>query len=80
MERKEEGKLCRSATEFRWIRPAVFILGGAAVGLAYYFLIGCTTGSCPITASPIRSMLYMGLVGWLLSGIFRKEGHSKCNM
>lgn len=51
----------------KWLRPALFILGGALVGLAYYALVGCSTGACAITASPLRSMVYMGLVGWLLS-------------
>ena len=57
----------------KWIRPVLFTLGGALAGLAYYRLIGCASGSCPITSSPVGSMLYMGLVGWLISGIFGKE-------
>lgn len=55
----------------KWLRPALFILGGALVGLAYYALVGCSTGTCAITASPLRSMAYMGLVGWLLSAALR---------
>lgn len=54
----------------KWLRPALFILGGALVGLGYYFLVGCSTGSCIITSSPFISMAYMALVGWLLSGTF----------
>ena len=54
----------------KWLRPALFILGGALVGLAYYALVGCSTGACAITSSPLRSMVYMGLIGWLLSGVF----------
>lgn len=54
----------------RWLRPALFILGGALVGLGYYALVGCSTGSCAITSSPFTSMAYMALVGWLLSGAF----------
>ena len=52
-----------------WLRPLLFTLAGAAVGLAYYALVGCSTGTCMITASPFASMAYMGLMGWLLSGI-----------
>ena len=63
----------------KWIRPALFTLGGALAGLAYYQWIGCASGSCVITSSPVGSMLYMGLIGWLLSGLFRKE-RDKCNM
>lgn len=53
-----------------WLRPALFILGGGLVGLAYYYLAGCSTGTCVITSSPFSSMVYMGLIGWLLSGAF----------
>ena len=63
----------------RKLRCVLFILGGALAGLAYYYLIGCATGSCPITANPITTMLYTGLVGWLLSGIFKKESDCGCN-
>ena len=52
----------------KWLRPALFTLGGALSGLAYYSAVGCSTGSCVITSSPLTSMAYMGLVGWLLSG------------
>lgn len=54
----------------KWLRPALFTLGGALVGLGYYYLVGCSTGSCAITSSPVNSMLYMGVIGWLLSGAF----------
>lgn len=61
----------------KWIRPALFTLGGALAGLAYYQWIGCASGSCVITSSPVGSMLYMGLIGWLLSGLFRKINYKK---
>ena len=61
------------------LRPSLFALGGMAVGLAYYFLVGCSTGSCAITSNPVRSMLYMGLIGLLLSGIFGKRSENQCN-
>ena len=63
----------------KWIRPALFTLGGALAGLANYYFIGCASGSCPITSSPFGSLLYMGLIGWLISGIFSRECGS-CKM
>ena len=54
----------------QWRRPVLFALGGALVGLAYYKLVGCSTGTCVITSSPFTSMAYMALVGWLVSGVF----------
>ena len=53
-----------------WLIPLLFTVGGALVGIAYYYFVECATGSCAITSNPINSMLYMGLMGWLLSGVF----------
>lgn len=64
----------------QWIRPALFTLGGAAAGLAYYYLVGCSTGSCIITSNPISSMAYMAFIGWLLSGIFTKGCSGECSI
>lgn len=64
----------------KWLRPTLFTLGGGLAGLAYYYFVGCSTGSCPITSNPITSMLYLGLVGWLLSGLFEKECGDGCSM
>ena len=63
---KEAGK--------RWLRPVLFALGGALAGLGYYALVGCSTGSCAITSSPVNSMVYMAVVGWLLSLSFGGKG------
>ena len=54
----------------KWIRPTLFILGGVFVGFAYYYFVGCNTGNCAITSNPVNSMIYMGVIGWLLSGVF----------
>lgn len=52
----------------KWRRAILFTAGGAAVGLVYYALAGCPTGSCAITANPWNTMVYTGLIGLLLSG------------
>ena len=49
----------------RWLRAALFFAGGALAGLAWYQFFGCN-GSCVISSSPLRSMLCLGVVGWLL--------------
>ena len=49
-----------------WMRGVIFACGGAVVGLVYYGLAGCQSG-CVIVSSPLASMGYMALVGWLLS-------------
>ena len=62
----------------RFVLPFLFAAGGAAAGFGYYYFFGCTTG-CPITSSPVRSMLYMSVVGWLLYNVFRKD-RTSCNI
>jgi len=64
----------------KWLRPLLFTLAGALLGLGYYYVVGCSTGSCPITSNPVNTMLYMGLIGWLLSGVFGKGCEGRCSM
>ena len=55
------------------LRPSLFVLAGALAGLGYYYLFGCS-GNCAITSHPWMTMVYMGVIGGLLSGIVgRKE-------
>ena len=63
----------------KWLRPVLFTLGGALTGFMYYTLVGCSTGSCAITSNPFTSMAYMGLMGWLLSGILGTGCKGTCN-
>lgn len=42
---------------------------GGLLGFGYQKLVGCTTGTCPLTATPWRTLLYgcvMGLI-WAFS-------------
>lgn len=52
----------------KWKRAILFTVGGALAGLAYYAFVGCSTGTCAITANPLNTMVYTGLIGLLLSG------------
>lgn len=47
------------------------ILGGV-LGFAYYFFIGCETGSCAITSKPFNSSIYGMIMGYLLFSMFDK--------
>jgi hypothetical protein len=58
----------------------LYILGalvGAVSGFFYWKLIGCSSGTCMITSSPIRSTLYFAMMGALFFGIFKKEKHAE---
>ena len=54
------------------LRYGLFILGGAAVGWLYYRFFGCN-GSCVITSSPVRSMLYLAVVGGLIGVVTERS-------
>lgn len=57
-------------------RNLLTIIGGgvgAIAGFLYWYLIGCKTGGCPITSSPINSTLYGILLGALIFSIFKKN-------
>jgi len=39
---------------------------GGLLGYLYYYYVGCSSGTCPITANPWYSTLYGTLIGGLL--------------
>lgn len=49
----------------------VFI--GALLGYAYYYFIGCNTGSCPITSNPYTTTAYGALIGAIWSFPTKKK-------
>jgi len=50
------------------------ILGGV-LGFGYYRLVGCSSGTCPITASPWTSTLFGAVLGSLL--VLSFPGHAQ---
>jgi hypothetical protein len=46
---------------------------GAIAGYAYYFYVGCASGTCAITSKPINSTLYGALMGGLVFNMFVKD-------
>lgn len=59
------------------IRKNILFLIGAAVGgiggYFYWLYIGCATGTCPITSSPVMSVIWGAVVGGLLLSMFQKK-------
>jgi Family of unknown function (DUF6132) len=51
----------------------VGVVLGAAAGYLYYHFVGCASGSCAITSSPVNSTLYGAVMGGLLLNIFRNK-------
>ena len=45
---------------------------GALGGYLYYYFVGCASGTCAITSSPVNSTLYGAVMGGLLANSFSK--------
>jgi Family of unknown function (DUF6132) len=43
---------------------------GAGLGFGWYKLVGCSTGTCPLTSNPVISTLYGMVVGALIASSF----------
>lgn len=56
----------------KYWKTLLFAAIGAGVGFAYWRFIGCSTGSCPITANWTSSTLMGGLIGLLAAPATRK--------
>lgn len=53
------------------LRLVIGSLVGGGLGFAYYKLVGCSTGACPLTSHPVISTIYGMVVGALLAGSLR---------
>jgi hypothetical protein len=51
----------------------VGVLFGLAAGYVYWHEVGCLSGSCPITSSPVNSSIYGAFMGGLVFNMFQKE-------
>lgn len=54
----------------------LYIIGaivGGITGFVYWKYVGCVSGTCKITSSPVNSTIYFATMGALLFGIFKKE-------
>ena len=40
---------------------------GGIIGFIYQKLIGCSTGTCPLTKTPLRSTIYWALLGVMIA-------------
>lgn len=61
----------------KFISQNVLTLLGAVIGgiggYLYYALVGCNSGTCSITSSPVNSTLYGLAMGGLLFSMFQKN-------
>jgi hypothetical protein len=64
-----------------FLKQNYLILIGVAVGTVagffYWQQIGCVSGTCAITSSPVNTTLYGALMGGLTANLFKKETPKK---
>lgn len=54
----------------QYIVTGIGVIVGLIAGYAYYYYVGCASGTCAITSKPLNSTLYGGLMGGLLFNMF----------
>ena len=59
-----------------WLTITGVIIGSAG-GFLYWSFIGCASGSCPITSSPLMSTIWGGIIGGLLFSMFKKNRQNR---
>ena len=61
----------------KYVLTILGALVGMVIGYLYWKNVGCATGACPITASPINSTLWGGAMGALLLNMFEPQSPKK---
>ena len=60
-----------------YLFTGIGVVFGLIAGYAYYYFVGCASGSCSITSKPLNSTLYGGLMGGLLFNMFATSPKKK---
>lgn len=58
-----------------WIILGAGLVIGAMIGYGYWYYIGCMSGSCSITSSPVNSTAYGAVLGVLTMNLFIPSKH-----
>ncbi len=53
------------------LRIILGVLIGGALGFVYQRVVGCSSGTCPLTSSPWITTIYGMVVGGLMAGSVR---------
>lgn len=54
----------------------VGVIVGAISGFLYYYFVGCASGTCGITSSPVNSTLYFAVLGGLIMNMIKPTDNS----
>jgi len=55
----------------------IMLIPGSIGGYMYWYFIGCTTGTCPITSNPYGSILYGIILGFVLGNLIDERRQKK---
>ncbi len=64
------------------IKNKLYVIGaavGALSGFLYWKYVGCLTGTCAITSSPVRSTIYFAVLGAIVFSLFKQETKNTTN-
>jgi hypothetical protein len=70
-------KLLAKIKPYLTIKLLVSTLVGLAGGYAYYYFIGCNSGTCAITSSPVNSLIWGGFMGLTFGWPTKKDLEKK---
>jgi hypothetical protein len=52
------------------LRILIGIIAGGGLGFGWHKLVGCSTGTCPLTSNPVISTIFGAVFGALLATSF----------
>jgi hypothetical protein len=52
------------------LRIIIGVILGGGLGFGWYKLVGCSTGTCPLTSNPVISAIFGAVFGALLATSF----------
>jgi hypothetical protein len=55
------------------------VIAGSILGYAYFYFVGCRTGTCPISSNPFVSTIYGAVLGAIVSFPSNKKNSSPVN-
>jgi Family of unknown function (DUF6132) len=53
------------------LKLVIGMVAGGVLGFGYYKLVGCSSGTCPLTSNPYISTIYGAVLGTLIATSFR---------
>lgn len=65
----ENARFYQKILHTKLYRIILGVVAGGVVGFLYWYFIGCTGGTCPLTSSPYKTVAMFALLG----GMFAKD-------